>query len=65
VNEAEITPSHSPTDVALTAGSTDNGTSNIQREASVIEKMNLQLPAPREIEGVRLDEGTILALFEQ
>lgn len=65
MNDAETTYSHSPTDVALAAGSTNNGTSKIQREASVIEKMNLQLPALREIEGVRLDEGTILSLFEQ
>ncbi|KAJ8103699.1 hypothetical protein POJ06DRAFT_293524 [Lipomyces tetrasporus] len=64
VHEAEMTPSHSPRDASLTAGSADNAASNTQQKASVIEKMTSQLPTPREIEGVCLGEATILALFE-
>ncbi|KAJ5260499.1 hypothetical protein N7478_012104 [Penicillium angulare] len=66
VHEVGTTPSHSPLDAALPegAGSTYNGASDIQQEASVIEKITSQIPTPREIGGVCLDEATILALFE-
>ncbi|CAI7650248.1 unnamed protein product [Penicillium manginii] len=64
VNEAEISPSHSPTEAALKAVCTDNGASTFQQEASPIDKTTSKLPTPREIEGVRLDAITILALFE-
>jgi hypothetical protein len=65
VNEAEISPSHSPTEAALKAVCTDNGASTFQQEDSLIDKTTSKLPTPREIEGVRLDAITILALFEQ
>jgi hypothetical protein len=67
VHEAEDKPSNSPTGATLTAraGSTDDAASNIQQEASAIEKMTSELPTPRDLEGVYLEEATILALFEQ
>jgi hypothetical protein len=68
VHEAErTTPSNSPVDAILiaVADSTNNRAPNIQQEASVIEKMTFELPTPREIEGVSLDEAAILALFGQ